>query len=75
MVNASSLRKVAKPIFFKRPFHSFRHHPGWGAHTAKIIVNKWDFGFEVVVVCDETENVVKVQTFWDYCPFISEIRC
>ena len=27
-----------------RPFHGLWRHLGWGANTAKIIVNVWDFG-------------------------------
>ena len=27
-----------------RPFHGLWRHLGWGANTAKIIVNLWDFG-------------------------------
>ena len=27
-----------------RPFHGLGCHLGWGANTAKITVNVWDFG-------------------------------
>ena len=33
-----------RTTLYNRPFHGLWRHLGWGANTAKITVNVWDFG-------------------------------
>ena len=44
LIMVIALIRVQVRLAKNRPFHGLWRHLGWGANTAKITVNVWDFG-------------------------------